>query len=298
MRILNPLCACWLAACGSAHAIILFGLDNSANQTDPETGVPFDAVARLSNTAGTSLGGSAVHIGAGWMITANHVNPFDSATFDGTTFYHRDTSTPTVQLGTSDMKLFRLTATPTVGAANIYTGSAETTAAATIVGWGRGRDPSVPVGSNTVAWSGSDSTSAKRWGLNRPAGLTNAIYSSYNFESIYTILGSSTGSPSGLGENEAAMAMLDSGGGMFQQIDGIWYLIGIAVAVETANSSFFGNDAPIDGRGNANFFARVSTYSDDVFSITGITGIPEPSIVFLAGIGLLAMCGYRHRDRG
>jgi len=279
---------CWSAA---AEAIILFGLDNSANQTDPGTGVPFDAVARVSNSAGTILGGSAVHIGDGWMITANHVGPFDSATFDGATFYNRDTSTPTIQLGSADLKLFRLTTTPTVSAALVYPGTSETTAPATLVGWGHGRDPSVPINSNTVAWSGSDSTSAKRWGLNRPAGFTNLSYSSYSFQSIFTILGSTSGDPAGLGENEAAVLLLDSGAGMFQEIGGIWYLIGIAVSVEVGGTSLFGNDGLVDERGHLNYFARVSNFSDDIFQITGI---PEPGCGLLGIIGILAT-GLRRR---
>jgi len=280
--------------CGSAHAIILFGLDNSANQIDPGTGVPFDAVARVSNAAGTTLGGTAIHLGGGWMLTANHVGPFDSTTFDGTTFYQRDMSVPTVQLGTADLKLYRLTATPTVSAVNVYSGSAENTGPATLIGWGRGRAASVPVNSTSVTWSTSDATSAKRWGLNQPTGLINLSYNSYQFESIYTILGSDTGTPAGLGENEAAVLMLDSGAGMFQQIGGIWYLIGVAVTVEVSGTSTFGNDAVVSGRGDANYFARISPYSEEIMAITGI---PEPSAAAVAGLFAMLMM-MRRRDRG
>jgi len=274
-----------------AQAVILFGLDNSANQTDPGTGVPFDAVARVSNSSGTTLGGSAVHIGGGWMITANHVGPFDAATFDGVSFYSRDTSTPTVQLGTADMKLFRLTQTPTVSAANVYSGASETTGPATIIGWGVGRDPSIAVNSSTVTW-GNESTSAKRWGLNNPAGLFTITSGGYDFEAIFTILGASSGLPPGLGASEAAVTLLDSGGGMFQQIDGIWYLIGIATNVEVGGSSSFGNNDLSGERGDANFFARVGNYSDQIFSITGI---PEPSAAMLLCLSMTALCARRVR---
>lgn len=284
-----------MCCCASAHAIILFGLDNAANQTDPGTGVPFDAVARVSNTAGTTLGGTAIHIGDGWMLTANHVGPFDSATFDGVSFYQRDLSVPTVQLGTADLKLYRLTAAPTVSAVNVYSGSAEHTGPATLIGWGRGRDTSVPINSNSVTWSTSDATSAKRWGLNKPVGYTDIAYSGYDFQSTYTILGSDTGVPSGLGENEAAVLMLDSGAGMFQQIGGVWYLIGVAVTVEVSGTSLFGNDDVVAGRGHANYFARISPYSDDIMQATGI---PEPSIVAVTGFFAMLLLTRRQRNRG
>lgn len=291
VRTRSTIVLVWLLVGGIAQAVILFGLDNSANQTDPGTGVPFDAVARVSNTAGTTLGGSAVHIGGGWMLTANHVGPFDSATFDGTTFYSRDTSIATVQLGTADMKLFRLTETPTVSAANIYAGSSENTGSATIIGWGVGRDPNVAVNSSTVGW-GNNSTSAKRWGLNNPAGLTTINSGGYDFEALFTILGSSNGVPPGSGANEAAVTLLDSGGGMFQQIDGIWYLIGIATNVETFGSSSFGNNANIAGRGDANFYARVSNYYDQILSVTAI---PEPSAAMLICLSMAALFVRRTR---
>lgn len=291
MRILVPMAILMLFS-GNAKAIILLGLDNSANQTDPGTGVPFDAVARVSNALSGSIGGSAVHLGNGWMITANHIGAIAYTTFDGSTFYNRDVSVLPQRIGTTDMKLFRLETTPTVGAARIYSGTSENTGPATLIGWGRGRDPNVPVNSTTVNWSNSLSTSAKRWGLNRPATIINDSYThsliNYEQESILTVLGDST---TGLGANEAAAITHDSGSGMFQQISGEWYMIGLATRVEVANVSTFGDDniASLD-RGDVNFFIRMGTYEDDIMAI-----VPEPSTTVVTG--LFAVLALMRRQR-
>ncbi len=72
-----------------SRALVFWNLDNSANQTDPGTGVPWDSVARV---AGTNLSlanttGSAIYLGNGYMLTANHVTlGIDQrVTFDGVT---------------------------------------------------------------------------------------------------------------------------------------------------------------------------------------------------------------------
>lgn len=278
--------------CNSANAIILLGFGNTANQTDPGTGVPFNAVARVSNATVGSIGGSAVHLGGGWMITADHVGLIAFTTFDGATFYNRDVSVAPIQIGATDMKLFRLTTIPPVSAATVYSGSAENTGPATLIGFGRGRDPNSVVGSSTVAWSNSLNTSAKRWGLNRPAALITDSYTLnsklYEQQTILTVLGSD---PTGLGGNEAAVLTHDSGSGMFQQINGVWYLIGLAVRVEVSGSSEFGNDdISSPTRGDLNYFVRVSDYHAEIMGEM----IPEPSITLLT-VSLAMLCMLQRR---
>ena len=48
-----------------ADAVILYGNDNSANQSDPGTGAPWGNVAEIVNDGGSGLTGSAVYIGDG-----------------------------------------------------------------------------------------------------------------------------------------------------------------------------------------------------------------------------------------
>ncbi len=282
-RLLLALGFTWLGV-HSAGAVILFGLGNSANQTDPGTGVPFSGVGMLSDAGLANPMGSAIYLGGGYMLTANHVGMKPYVTFDGSTFYQRDLSFSPVQVAANvDMQIFRLTTLPTVAAANVYTGASEQIAPATQIGWGLGRDPTVPVDSLAVAW-GDTSTIAKRWGLNTPLGLVTLSTGVGSYAGFYTVLGSETGSPAGLGASEAAATLDDSGSGLFQQIGGTWYLIGLTVGVDTFGTSTFGNDQSANPNGDGNYFVRVGTYSSQIVSI-----IPEPSAAGLlaGGIGVL-----------
>ena len=115
-----------------AEALILYGLDNSANQSDPLTGVPYDAVAQVLNS-GSGVTGSAVHWGGGYMLTANHVSTDlagGTVTFDGGDSYTIDGGFTPQQVSPGvDLKIFKLSSTqgvtgvsdlaaPTFGTAN------------------------------------------------------------------------------------------------------------------------------------------------------------------------------------
>ena len=277
-----------------AGAMILFGLDNTANRTDPGTGVPFDAVGLVVGTGGADPMGSAIHLGGGYMLTANHVVMQPYVTFDGSTFYQRDTGFIPAQVAANvDLKVFRLTVTPTVGAVNLYSGASELAgSAATQVGWGVGRNPTIPVDSVAVGW-GDYSTIDKRWGLNAPLDFPTIAYDSYSYGTIRTVLGSDSGSPAGVGESEAAATLIDSGAGLFQQIGGIWYLIGATTTVDTMWTSNFGNDAVTGtGTGDGNYFVRIGTYAPDLLAL-----IPEPSVGMLFGGGVWWLLSRRRRGR-
>jgi hypothetical protein len=276
-----------------AGAMILFGLDNSANQTDPGTGVPFSSVGLVTNAGQANPMGSAIHLGGGYMLTANHVIMQPYVTFDGVTYYERDLGfLPTQVAANVDMKVFRLTSTPIVAAVNLYTGASEEVAAATQVGWGVGRNPATPITTLVVPW-GDYSTIDKRWGVNELLDAPTISYDSYTYDGLRTVLGSESGSPAGLGASEAALTLIDSGSGMFQEIGGVWYLIGLGTSVETNNSSTFGDDA-VDGAGagNENYFVRVGSYA------SGIQGlVPEPSAGLLLAGGLWVLLARRRVAR-
>jgi hypothetical protein len=269
----------------SADAIILFGLDNSGNTTNPGSGAPWGSVGRLSNASGTTVGGSGVYLGNGYVLTAAHVGPFASITFDGSTFYTHDGATPVPVAPNVDMKILRLTETPTVAAVNVYTGTSELNQSATIVGWGVGRDPMVTINTNDVVWGGN-STSEKRWGLNVPKATANISFGGGSYQALVTVLGGNSNPNQGLGASEAAVTLLDSGGGMFQQFGGVWFLTGLTVGVEngTFGESSFGQDRTTSTRGDFNYFARVSNFSSQINTM-----IPEPSALLFASSALLLL---------
>lgn len=259
-----------------ARALILYGGDNSANTTDPGGGVPWQSVGQVA-------GGSAVYIGGGYMLTANHVSLGGSVTFDGVTYYNIKASSAQGLGGGVDLMVFQLEELPSVAAAKLLlTPSENFDSSMTMIGWGVGRD-GTPVGENAVGW-GDASTVAKRWGQNVLRGAEVVSDSGYEYESLVSMLGSSTGDPAGLGANEAAATIYDSGSGVFQQIGGEWYLVGITTAVTHSGVSIFGDDSLADGEGG-NYSVRLSTYSGEIIAL-----VPEPmsiGLLLCAGIVLL-----------
>ena len=159
--------------------------------------------------------------------------------------------------------------------------------------WRLGRNPTVPVDSVAVAW-GDASMIAKRWGLNTPRGLVTLASGSGSgsYAGLYTVLGSEAGSPAGLGANEAAATLDDSGSGLFQNLGGTWYLIGLTTGVDTFGSSNFGNDQSANPNGDWNDFVRVGTYSSAIQAI-----IPEPSAAALLAGGILGVLVRRRISR-
>ena len=289
-----------------ADAVVLFGADNTANLTNPGSGLPFDTVGRVSSLANIEDGGSGVHLGNGFMITAAHIpdSELNSVTFDSSTFFMRDLSYIPVQIGTADLKIFKLTTTPTIGSATLYNGSAELLNNASLVGFGSGRMTGTPVNTLVVPFAPGGSPLPKRWGTNQPRSEVqdfsyNSGATNYTFDALVTTLGSSSGIPSGNGDFEAAAGTRDSGSGLFQEIGGIWYLTGITsvIAQRNAGNATFGNDVPAVissgspsspstiglslGGGDPNVFVQVSTYQSQIATL-----IPEPSVALLSLLAL------------
>lgn len=278
----------------SANALILWGGDNDANQTDPGTGAPWGSVAMVTNADGSLISGSAVYLGDGFLLTANHVTmdlTYSFITFDQVEFFAID---PAFNDGVRDygmqvadgvdLAVFKLTSIPLSATAAVMldTPTESFSSAATIVGWGVGRDPMIPVETAEVDW-GDDSTSAKRWGENVPK-----FFGTNPYDFLVTIAGGSGPefSPDGVGADEAALTLYDSGSGLFQQIGGNWYLIGIGTAVENFGSTEFGDDNATGG--DANYFARVSSYHDQITAL-----VPEPSTAPLALTAAALLAGWQ-----
>jgi len=277
-----------------ASALVLWNLDNNANQTDPGGGLPWDTVGRVAGADRSlaSTTGSAIHLGGGYMLTANHVTltANQSITFDGVTSFAVDdtfTSNNGTVLGKQvapgvDLKVFKLTSTPLVGAVALNSVGA-LVSSATLVGYGVGRG-ATSLGESTVAWGALD-TVAKRWGVNVPRQLVTVGGGGYNYTAIETIAGASTGDPAGLGNSEAGLTLMDSGSAMFQYISGSWRLIGVGTTVQQLDTTVFGNDQVSGSKGDSFYHASISTYRTQILGI-----IPEPAPVSLllgaAGFGV------------
>lgn len=295
--LLTATCAIAIGFVHPTHAIILVGGGNLVNTTNPGSGAPWDEVASVTNSSGThSTSGSAIHVGGGYMLTANHVSLAQGyVSFDGSSTYQiASGSSVQVMSGTDvvDLKVFQITNNPGTSGVNLFPelakGQEADFGAATHIGWGTGHNSADT--SNPWAW-GNSSTSEKRWGVNVFEGATIFTYTNgglnYNFESIYTA------SDSDATFNEAAATLYDSGSGLFIK-DGVdqWFLAGTIVAVSTNGSSTFAADNTAD----LNFAVRIAEYSDEIAALmTAPLAVPEPAIFpFLLGlVAMSAACGRR-----
>ena len=207
---------------------------------------------------------SAVFLGWGFLFLASHVANRAYVTFDNNTQWavepgsHQD-------IANADLKVFRLQDDPGLPPLLLYedaVAGGDLNQVSTVIGWGVGRDEGTPPNTDDVPW-GNSTTRAKRWGTNTtlpsPADI---VLEDWTTTTLVTTLQSTAG------DDEAAATLHDSGGALFQFIDGNWQLAGIAITVSQQDISSFGPGST----GDFNYFARIASYSDEINAI-----IPEPS---------------------
>lgn len=253
-----------------SHAIILYSGDNSANLVAPDTARAdvFDAVAKVCNSTGGGTSGSAIHLQGKYMLTANHVSNRTHVTFDGSSFFIRDTTFTPVKIGNTDMKLFKLLEDPGLPDKSLYTdANGDVGSTATLIGWGRGRNPNVsdPDSTRTNIWAwGSSSTELKRWGTNK---IETSLNQTGPFGNYYEVLVTTLNPYAG--DDEASAAIYDSGSGLFVQDSGTWKLAGLTTYISSPttpqgtslNTSTFHR---LSNSRDINYFVRISTYASQI----------------------------------
>ena len=194
-------CIIFFIFSSKVQAIILYSGDNSANLTTPDTARTdiFNSVARISNSDGTGIIGSAVHIKGKYLLTAEHVlyrNVTPRSThvsFDGTSYWAIDSNflpiviqkdiDNNIENGVedADLVLFKLIEDPNLPDTQLYSSTNEFNKTATLIGFGYGRDPNQ--GDFTEAnrrWDwGSGANAKKRWGTNKIDLYGNLSYTDY-----------------------------------------------------------------------------------------------------------------------
>ena len=268
---------------GKAEAIILYGKGNDENLSPPSgseklEALPFYSVVRVF-TSGVNYG-SAVYLGNGFFITANHVktDPSSSAvSLDGKTLYPVAPYFTHVRIADKvDAKIFYVDSTSGIlsklTSASIYSSALFSGQQFYVVSGGLGRDNQTPVGSAVVPW-GDYSTLAIRWGTNLVSSRgTIADQTGENSYSGYVAT-----LDSDAGDDEASLAEMDSGGGMFyyNQIFRRWYLAGIATGVSASDKSSFSDG---ETEGDNNIYLNLSAYRSQISAVT--SQIPSGFEVF------------------
>lgn len=229
LRFLLPLLASvWSATAG---AVIIASGDGTGNTTAPVDDPGFA-------TVGTLFGATAVHLGGGWVLTANHVG-VGNPVFVGSTY--QLVSGSAVQLHNSDssladLRVFRVNPVPMLPALQLSASPPPMNADLVLVGRGRDRGAA-------TSWMGFTGwlygpANTMRWGTNRVSANNLDILGTRAFETNFTQVGGTL--------HESMAATGDSGGAVFHKSGGVWRLAGTLFAVgpysgQPANTALFGN---------------------------------------------------------
>jgi len=298
-KCLAWLAVVWVSGLQLSLGVVLYDSGNPLENTSAPTGIYADSGWAYQGQYGGFLG---TMIAPQYFITAQHFGTQGStfvstATLNGTAdvTYTIDSAANGGQgywdISGTDLRVLKINESFS-SYAPIYTGSAE--AGSTLVVFGRGgpRGAEVQLSSVTHGWAHTGSDGVVRWGANtvenylQPSPVGNLLVA--GFDAI-----------SGL--QEATLSPGDSGGGMFINISGQWFLAGINYGVDgffdTNNtlgdeSSFgaalFDKGGFYEGNDADGWFFRTDTatdkpaklyasrLSDSAFEITTITGVPEP----------------------
>lgn len=316
----------WLVLSSACQAIVLYDTDNALANTTAPTGIYQDSGWAYQGKFGSMLG---TMIGDQYFITAQHIGPqgstfvstadfngvaditytIDAAANGGTGFWN---------IAGTDLRVFKINETFSSWAP-LYTGSLEV--GSTLVTFGRGGprgaevltdDPGPPVQDVLHGWRTTGADGVARWGANVVTGVVSS--------DVGELLRAEFNAVSG--QNEATLSAGDSGGGVFIQVAGQWYLAGVNYSVDglfdTNNTIdnnefgaalfdmggfYIGNDT--EGWSLVPNFAsdipshmyasRISSNASEILSI--MTPVPEPGsclLVMLAGVMTLR----RRRPRG
>lgn len=315
----------------SSNAVITYGESNLSSEVDyqnPENSA-LKSVVAVSDS-------SAVHLGNGWFLTANHVsvNSSISVSQNGETakvsyvdntlnssygadlklFYVEDyqSLTSLSSVGIASQNAYASLETTTFGysrAENIITGytyglTYERGTLITIAGAGFGRDDSAAIDAESVSSNGLRGT------VHAGESSLFTTQSTDGFNYLITMAESKPGSAQALTG--------DSGGGMFLYYEDEWHIVGTITSVYpniSTSTAMFGSydEAKLiygsDGRptgidpsalyeNSLTIALNLEDYADTINAIIATTPVPEPSeTAFLAALLSIAAIAVVKRKR-
>lgn len=293
-----------------AQAVLINTATGSENTSAPS------GFSQWANV-GSYYGASAVYLGDGWVLTANHVDPSAASStvnFSSTNYsilagtrqrLKNDDNTDT------DLVVFKIASPPALSALALSTAAPSASTPVLMIGNGRNRLTTVPNPSgitywdvtftppSTYTWTETTNTSiadaagykwagsgTKRWGVNDTidldpgAGITTVINGGHGDVSVFA-----TQFNDGAYLYEAQAAAGDSGGGVFD-------LSGQLLGIMTNIGGYSGQPGETAVFGNRTYAANIADYYDQIFAATGV---PEPASSGLFLVGAMGFFARRHR---
>lgn len=285
----NLVLALFVFCASTSHlsAALVAGGDGTQNTTAPAGDQGWNHVGRITGSAPSSV----TYLDNNWFITANHIKVLDNPTgvLLGAGSYTIDAGswtrlTNSVGGTDTDLMMFRVAEPVGLSGINVSSSTPANTTALTMIGNGRNRETDLTywLASGGV-WTETNSVSAnaagykwaagstKRWGSNTKEADAGLVDDGFGItEMFYTDFDGIVG--------EAQGATFDSGGGVFVDTGSEWELAGLMLTV----AGFTGQPAETSVFGNLTYMADLSTYADQINSVTAI---PEPSVLVLGLAG-------------
>lgn len=249
----------------------------------------YSSVGRVGIT-GSGFTASGVLIADNWVLTAAHLMDSNlqptTFTVGGNSYNIAERIVHPAYNGNlsagNDIALFRLGSSVSgVTPATIFTGTTELGGVGTSVGFGM-------TGDGLTGINYSVSAGTKRAGRNSIDALgsvfgIDADILLYDFDRPTNNTGNSLGSSTAL-DMEYLIAFGDSGGGLFQEFDGITTLTGITSFIASIDGSTDGSYSDLAGS------TRVSSYTQFIQQhVASAVFIPEPATLGLLVFGVMPL---------
>jgi hypothetical protein len=302
--------ALWFFVVGSSSAIIIYDTDDALANTSAPTGIYAGSGWAYQGEYGGFLG---TMIGEKYFITAQHFG-LQGSTFVSTASFNGSANvTYTIDaaanggqgywdIAGTDFRILKINESFS-SFAQLYTGTTEV--GKTMVTFGRGgpRGAAVDLNGPVQGWYHTGSDGVSRWGANAvdaavPSAIGDLLVADFDAVS---------------GQQEATLSSGDSGGGVFIQVSGQWYLAGINYGVDgffdtndtmgdsdEFNAALFNKSGYYMGNDSTGWELQssdpsrlyMSRISDSATAINSIVAspVPEPgsaSLLLLAGLVLL-----------
>lgn len=308
--IVSIVCAVTFWAWGSAQAVLVYN-GTSSNLSAPGDDPGWDAVGTIHIGTPSNSPATAIFLGNNdgyaWFLTANHVSLGGATLTIGGNPYTAFSGT--AQIGTVDLKVFRLNTTVTgITPVTLASSVPSVDAAVTMIGNGKTGTKVTWDISGTSTWTspGSDAEgytwsdpNVKRWGTNTVLAR-NISTGSGNL--LVTDFDATTG--------EAQGSLGDSGGAVFHKSGADWQLAALIISVgRIEGGTLYGNNfvdqpsstavASITGSPNN----KSTTYAVQIadYRTLILDAIPEPGIpalvVFSTFLVAAVFLSRRHSQR-